>query len=118
MNSGGTLFKNKRKLKIKALPSNLPDDITIDISKLELGDKIYTADLKNDKFSILHSDNMVVCQVKISRASLVDEVSEELEEGTEATEGTDSKTDGKESDKPNETKDKADSDKSAPKSDG
>tara|TARA_Y200000002_G_scaffold88474_1_gene70936 strand:- start:2703 stop:3413 length:711 start_codon:yes stop_codon:yes gene_type:complete len=120
LNSGGTLFKNKRKLKIKALPSNLPDDIVIDISKLELGDKIYTADLKNDKFSILHSDNMVVCQVKISRASLVEEVSEELEEGaeaTEATEGTDSKTAGKEADKPNETKDKADSDKSAPKSD-
>ena len=117
LNSGGTLFRNKRKLKIKALPSNLPDDIVIDISQLELGDKIYTADLKNDKFLILHSDNMVVCQVKISRASIVEEEAEELEEGAEVTEGAEPKTDGKEEDKSSDEKNKLDSDNSAPKSD-
>ena len=117
LNSGGTLFRNKRKLKIKALPSNLPDDIVIDISQLELGDKIYTADLKNDKFLILHSDNMVVCQVKISRASIVEEEAEELEEGAEVTEGAEPKTDGKEEDKSSNEKNKPDSDNSAPKSD-
>lgn len=117
LNSGGTLFRNKRKLKIKALPSNLPDDIVIDISQLELGDKIYTADLKNDKFLILHSDNMVVCQVKISRASIVEEEAEELEEGSEVTEGAEPKTDGKEGDKSSDEKNKLDSDNSAPKSD-
>ena len=36
--SGGVLIINKRKLKVKALPKNLPDFITADISKLELGD--------------------------------------------------------------------------------
>ena len=90
LNSGGTLILNKRKLKIKAIPSNLPDDITIDISNLELGNKVYTADLKNEKYTLQHSDNMVVCQVKISRASLVEEevVGEEGVEGSEGTEGT------------------------------
>ena len=117
LNSGGTLFRNKRKLKIKALPSNLPDDIVIDISQLELGDKIYTADLKNDKFLILHSDNMVVCQVKISRASIVEEEAEELEEGAEVAEGAEPKTDGKEEDKSSNEKNKPDYDNSAPKSD-
>ena len=117
LNSGGTLFRNKRKLKIKALPSNLPDDIVIDISQLELGDKIYTADLKNDKFLILHSDNMVVCQVKISRASIVEEEAEELEEGAEVVEGAEAKTDGKEEDKSSDEKNKPDYDNSAPKSD-
>ena len=116
LNSGGTLFRNKRKLKIKALPSNLPDDIVIDISQLELGDKIYTADLKNDKFLILHSDNMVVCQVKISRASIVEEEAEELEEGAEVAEGAEPKTDGKEEDKSSNEKNKPDYDNSAPKS--
>ena len=118
LNSGGTLFKNKRKLKIKALPSNLPDDITIDISKLELGDKIYTADLKNDNFSILHSDNMVVCQVKISRASIIDEVSEEVEDGAEVAEGSeasDPKTTGKEAEKSPDQNDKTESDSKTPK---
>ena len=117
LNSGGTLFRNKRKLKIRALPSNLPDDIVIDISQLELGDKIYTADLKNDKFLILHSDNMVVCQVKISRASIVEEEVEELEEGAEASEGVEPKTDSSEGDKPSDDKKKPDSENSPPKSD-
>tara|TARA_B110000881_G_scaffold131178_1_gene115384 strand:- start:4375 stop:5040 length:666 start_codon:yes stop_codon:yes gene_type:complete len=92
LNSGGTLILNKRKLKIKAIPSNLPDDLTIDISGLELGDKVYTADLKNENYTLQHSDNMVVCQVKISRESLVEEEEEEEEvlEG-EAAEGAESK---------------------------
>ena len=103
LNSGGTLILNKRKLKIKAIPSNLPDDLTIDISGLELGDKVYTADLKNENYTLQHSDNMVVCQVKISRASIVEEEEEEEEEVLEgdATEGP-------------ESKDKEASDKSTP----
>tara|TARA_Y100001960_G_scaffold333800_1_gene441075 strand:- start:3013 stop:3747 length:735 start_codon:yes stop_codon:yes gene_type:complete len=90
LNSGGTLFINKRKLKIKALPSNLPDYINIDISKMELGDKVYTADMKKEEYSFLHSDNTVICQVKISRASMslpedeIDET-EELDETSEET---------------------------------
>ena len=83
--SGGVLSRNKRKLRIKALPANLPDFLTVDISKLELGNKIYTESLQNDSYSILHPDNTVVCQVRTSRASIVEEeVSEELE-GAEGT---------------------------------
>ena len=37
--SGGVLSRNKRKLRVKALPANLPDFITVDISKLELGNR-------------------------------------------------------------------------------
>ncbi|MAH81666.1 MAG: 50S ribosomal protein L25/general stress protein Ctc [Flavobacteriaceae bacterium] len=87
LNSGGTLIMNKRKLKVKAIPANLPDEITVDISELELGDKIYTADLKNENYILLHSENMVVCQVKISRASILEE-EEEGAEGAEGAEGT------------------------------
>ena len=36
--SGGVLSINMRKLKVKALPSNLPDFIKVNISELELGD--------------------------------------------------------------------------------
>jgi len=86
--SGGVLSRNKRKLRVKALPANLPDFITVDISKLELGNKIYTESLQNDSFSILHPDNTVVCQVRTSRASIVEEeVSEELDGAEGATEG-------------------------------
>ena len=79
LNSGGVLRRNKRKLKIKALPANLPDFIIADISSLELGNKLYTSDIKTDNFSIMHPDNTVICQVKTSRASVKEET-EETEE--------------------------------------
>ena len=82
LNSGGVLSRNKRKLKVKALPAKLPDFIVADISKLELGNKLYTAELQSEDYSILHPDNTVVCQVRTSRASIIEE---EVEE-TEATE--------------------------------
>ena len=86
--SGGVLILNQRKLKVKALPTNLPDFITADISKLELGDKLYSSELKDEKYEFLHPDNTVVCQVKVARASLKEieeteaEVSEETAEGS------------------------------------
>ena len=97
LNSGGVLSRNKRKLRIKALPKNLPDFLTADISKLELGNKLYISELKNELFEILHPDNTVVCQVRTSRASIVDEELE-AEETDEATEEGDSKDDGKKDD--------------------
>ena len=51
-------------------------------------DRIYTESLQNDSYSILHPDNTVVCQVRTSRASIVEEeVSEELEGAEGAAEG-------------------------------
>ncbi|MGB1019983.1 MAG: 50S ribosomal protein L25/general stress protein Ctc [Flavobacteriaceae bacterium] len=69
INSGGVLRLNKRKLRVKALPKNLPDFIVADISSLELGNKLYTVDLQNELYSIMHPDNTVVCQVRTSRVS-------------------------------------------------
>ena len=84
LNSGGTLILNKRKLRVRALPQNLPDEIVANISELELGNKLYTAQIAQEKFSFLHPDNTVVCQVKTSRASIKSEATEEgAEEGTE-----------------------------------
>ncbi len=70
LNSGGTLIRNKRKLRVRALPKNLPDTIVADISDLELGNKLYTAQLASEDYTFLHPDNTVVCQVKTSRASI------------------------------------------------
>ena len=88
LNSGGVLTINKRKLRIKSLPKNLPDFITVDISDLELGNKLYTSELKNESYSIMHPDNTVVCQVRTSRASIIEEesVSEEVAESEASSE--------------------------------
>lgn len=91
--SGGVLRLNKRKLRVKAMPAKLPDLLTVDISSLELGGKIYTSELKNDDYILLHPDNTVVCQVRTARASILATVEEtddeEGAEGVEATETTD-----------------------------
>ena len=78
--SGGRLLLNKRKLRVKALPSNLPDNIVVDISELEIGNKLYTSSIKSEKFSFVHPDNTVICQVRTSRATIIEE---ELEVATE-----------------------------------
>ncbi|MFC4815706.1 MULTISPECIES: 50S ribosomal protein L25/general stress protein Ctc [unclassified Flavobacterium] len=67
---GGVLRLNQRKLKVKALPANLPDYIDADISSLEMGNKLYITKLVSDKYKFLHPDNTVVCQVRISRAAM------------------------------------------------
>jgi len=87
--NGGVLRRNNRKLRVKALPVNLPDTIEIDIEPLKIGDKVAIEDLKTDKYTFLHSDNTVVCQIKTARAAIVDE-EEEGEEGEEGAtaEGT------------------------------
>jgi large subunit ribosomal protein L25 len=67
---GGVLRLNQRKLKVRALPANLPDSIEANISELEMGNKLYVTKLGAPEYKILHPDNTVVCQVRISRAAM------------------------------------------------
>jgi large subunit ribosomal protein L25 len=83
LNSGGVLRRNKRKLRVRAIPANLPDTIEADISGLELGNKLYVTELANEMYKFLHPDNTVVCQVRTSRTSMQVEADEGAEEGVE-----------------------------------
>ena len=67
---GGILTLNTRKLKVKALPKNLPDFVEANISKLEMGNKLYVTTWAADNYKLLHPDNTVVAQVRISRAAM------------------------------------------------
>ena len=103
---GGILSKNKRKLFVKALPKNLPDFIKADVSTLNLNDKITIEDLQDENYSFIHPENMVVCQVKMSRASMsLETETDEEEEGDEGEEGsTESESKPEGSAESNETK--------------
>ena len=59
------------------------DFINADVSTLNLNDKITIEDLKDENYSFIHPDNMVVCQVKMSRASMSLETETDEEEGEE-----------------------------------
>ncbi|MGV6845820.1 MAG: 50S ribosomal protein L25/general stress protein Ctc [Lutibacter sp.] len=84
--NGGSLRFPLRKVHVKAFPNDLPDFINADISKLKIGSKLYVTELAGEKYTILHPDNTVVAQVRMSRGA-VDEVSEE-EDTEEAAEET------------------------------
>jgi len=85
MNGGSLRFTN-RKLKVKAIPANLPDQIEVDISGLMIGDKVFIHELVDGEFSFLHPDNTVVVQVRMARAAVVEV--EETEAGEETGEAT------------------------------
>ncbi len=68
--AGGALRLNMRKLRLKTLPANLPDEIVIDITKLKIGGKIYVEKIKNENYTLLHPDNAVIVAVKMSRAAM------------------------------------------------
>jgi large subunit ribosomal protein L25 len=94
--NGGILRKNRRKLRVKALPKNLPDFLEADITPLKIGGKLYVTALEGEDYTLLHSDNTVVVQIKTARAAVVeDDDDEELEEGAEgAAEGGDTPEEG------------------------
>ncbi len=78
--NGGSLRFTNRKLKVKALPANLPDFVNADISALKIGSKLTVTSLATDGYAFMHPDNTVVVQVRTSRnATAEDEV--EGEEG-------------------------------------
>ena len=74
---GGSLRFTNRKLRVKALPANLPDFITADISGLKIGNKLFITSLFNDDYTFMHPENTVVVQVRTSRNATAEEVAED-----------------------------------------
>lgn len=68
--AGGVLRLNQRKLKVRALPANLPDFVEADITELEMGNKLYITKLQTNNFKLLQPENTVIAQVRISRAAM------------------------------------------------
>ena len=84
--AGGKLKTNLRRLKVKALASNLPDVININVTKLGIGDSIKVGDLSVNNVEFLDNKSNVVVAVIVTRAAKsaaggIDE--EEEEEGGE-----------------------------------
>lgn len=65
---GGKLMVSARKLRISGTIDKLPDDITIDVSSLQLGKQISAGDLQYDDFKIVSPKHMIICAVKMTRA--------------------------------------------------
>lgn len=64
---GGKLIKGMRKLRVKALPANMPEEIRVDISKMDIGDEIKVKDLVNEKYQLKEVPSATVVFVKTTR---------------------------------------------------
>ncbi|QAA82441.1 50S ribosomal protein L25/general stress protein Ctc [Aequorivita sp. H23M31] len=85
--SGGVLRIVTRRLRIKALPANLPDYIEADITDMRIGNKMYIGAVESENYKIMHPDNTVICQIRTSRTAIADEVEDEDAETAEGAEG-------------------------------
>lgn len=84
--AGGVLRQTMRKLRVKAIPANLPDEIVIDISSMRIGHKKYVEAIRTDDYTILHPDNAVIVAVRTSRVAVADDDDEEEEAAAEGGE--------------------------------
>ncbi|MFN4298117.1 MAG: 50S ribosomal protein L25/general stress protein Ctc [Thermaurantimonas sp.] len=76
--AGGKLKLVLRKVKVRALPENLPDSITYDITDLRVGQSVRVADLATNGYEILNAPSAVLCSIKTTR-NVVKDVDEETE---------------------------------------
>jgi len=75
--NGGVLRVVTRKLRVKALPKNLPDFIEVDITEMKIGAKKYITSIETEDFTVMHPDNTVICQIRTSRTAIVELEDEE-----------------------------------------
>lgn len=75
---GGALSVKRPKLLVQALPKNMPDAITVDVSQLKLGKSTKVGELPKGDYTILNSPLVTIASVAIPRA-LRGKSAEELE---------------------------------------
>jgi large subunit ribosomal protein L25 len=66
---GGKLSLSKRQLRVKGILEQLPDELVIDVTDLELGKSVFVGDLKYDNLTILTPASTAICAVKMTRAA-------------------------------------------------
>ena len=71
--AGGQLLTKLRKLKISALPKDLPNSVDIKIDKMNIGDSVRVRDIKVKGVDFLDAPNNIITAVKTTRV-VVEEV--------------------------------------------
>jgi len=105
--AGGKLFVKRRHLKVKGLTSDLPEDLKVDVTDLNIHHSIKVGDLAFDKLELLDPKITTVASVATSRIALKteEEIAAETAaaaaagEGAEAPAETPAEEKGKEKEK-------------------
>ena len=67
--AGGKLSLEMRKLKVKAIYSQIPEKLVINIDNLGLGKTIQVGELHFEGLELMNAKNAVVCAVQLTRAA-------------------------------------------------
>ena len=65
--AGGKFYKLVRSLKVSALMKDLPDELVVNIDRLQIGKRIVAGDLKYENINVISPKGTIICTVKSSR---------------------------------------------------
>jgi large subunit ribosomal protein L25 len=91
--AGGILEQIINELRVKCIPSKIPDVVSLDVSALVVGDSLHVSDIDlGEDVDILVESDRTVCSVQVPKVVVVEEeepeeeLEEELEDGVEEAE--------------------------------
>jgi len=85
--NGGKKREKLRKLVCKALPKDMPETVTVDITNVRIGQSIKVKDISIENVELLDNSNSVIMAVKTSRVAVdLDEEEEDVDGEEAATE--------------------------------
>ncbi len=67
--AGGKLSLSMKKIKVKAIYTNIPERVVINIDNLGLGKTLQIGDLHFEGLELMNAKNAVVCAVQLTRAA-------------------------------------------------
>ncbi len=67
--AGGKLQLSMRKLKVKAVYSEIPEQLVVNVDSLGLGKSLAVGDLHFEGLELMNAKNAVVCAVQLTRAA-------------------------------------------------
>ena len=67
--AGGKLTLSMKKLRVKAIYTNIPERLVINVDNLGLGKAFQVGDLHFDNLELMNAKNAVVCSVALTRAA-------------------------------------------------
>ena len=65
--AGGKFYKLVRSLKVSALMKDLPDELVVNIDRLQIGKRIVAGDLKYENINVISPKGTIICTVRSSR---------------------------------------------------
>ena len=67
--AGGKLSLSMKKIRVKAIYTNIPERVVINVDNLGLGQTLQVGQLHFDGLELMNAKNAVVCAVQLTRAA-------------------------------------------------